>query len=135
MRRMRPSACACPSRPIASGMCICRISSPASCMATASTAPTNPAAGMRFNPAKLLVDPYAKALSRAIEWNDTMFGYPVGDANADLSFDERDSAPFMPRCVVTDAAFDWGDDRPAMHATAQLNHLRAAREGLHQATS
>jgi isoamylase len=72
----------------------------------------DPARGLRFNPAKLLIDPYAKAVSRPIDWNDTIFGYTVGHPNADLSFDERDSAPHMPRCVVPDGAFDWGDDRP-----------------------
>jgi glycogen operon protein len=74
--------------------------------------PYDPAHGLRFNPAKLLIDPYAKAISRTIEWNDTIFGYTVGDPAEDLSFDERDSAPFMPRCVVPDGAFDWGNDHP-----------------------
>src|SRR5918911_3413521 len=73
--------------------------------------PYNPENGLRFNPAKLLIDPYAKSVSRAIQWNDTIFGYTVGDPDEDLSFDERDSAPFMPRCVVIDPSFDWGDDR------------------------
>jgi isoamylase len=74
--------------------------------------PYDPERGLRFNPAKLLIDPYAKAVSRPIDWNDTLFGYTVGDPAADLSFDDRDSAPFMPRCVVPDGGFDWGDDRP-----------------------
>jgi glycogen operon protein len=74
--------------------------------------PYDPARGLRFNPAKLLIDPYAKALSRRIDWNDTLFSYNVGDPDADLSFDDRDSAPYMPRCVVIDSAFDWGDDTP-----------------------
>jgi glycogen operon protein len=72
----------------------------------------DPDRGLRFNPAKLLIDPYAKAISRSIQWNDTMFGYTVGSPDADRSFDDRDSAPFMPRCVVTDPSFDWGGDRP-----------------------
>jgi predicted alpha/beta superfamily hydrolase len=72
----------------------------------------DPANGMRFNPAKLLIDPYAKAISGLIQWNDTLFGYTVGDPAEDLSFDERDSAPNMPRGVVVDPTFDWGDDRP-----------------------
>jgi len=74
--------------------------------------PFDPASGLRFNPAKLLIDPYAKALSRRIEWNDALFGYTIGDPAQDLSFDDRDSAPFLPRCVVIDSAFDWADDRP-----------------------
>jgi glycogen operon protein len=73
--------------------------------------PYNPAHGLRFNPAKLLIDPYAKAVDRPIDWNDTIFGYTVGHPDGDLSFDDRDSAPFMPRSVVPDGAFDWGDDR------------------------
>ncbi|HEU5014671.1 MAG TPA: glycogen debranching protein GlgX [Roseiflexaceae bacterium] len=72
----------------------------------------DPQRGQRFNPAKLLVDPYAKAISGPIDWNDTIYGYTIGDPAADLSFDERDSAPFMPRSVVPDGAFDWGDDKP-----------------------
>ena len=74
--------------------------------------PYDPEHGPRFNPAKLLVDPYAKAIDRPIDWNDTIYGYTIGDPAGDLSFDERDSAPFMPRSVVPDGAFNWGDDKP-----------------------
>jgi glycogen operon protein len=73
--------------------------------------PYEPEQGYRFNPNKLLVDPYAKAISGPIKWNDAMFGYIIGDPAGDLSFDERDSAPYMPRCIVVDDAFPWGDDR------------------------
>ncbi len=73
--------------------------------------PYDPEQGLRFNHNKLLIDPYAKAISGTIKWNDTMFGYPIGDEAADLAFDERDSAPFMPRSIVVDDAFPWGDDR------------------------
>jgi glycogen operon protein len=76
--------------------------------------PYDPERGLRFNPAKLLIDPYAKAISRRIEWNDTLFGYTIGDPAEDRSFDDRDSAPHMPRCVVIDSAFDWGDDKPPL---------------------
>ena len=74
--------------------------------------PYDPAAGHRFNPAKLLIDPYAKALSGVIRWSDELFGYEVGHLDADLSRDDRDSAGLMPKCVVIDQAFTWGDDRP-----------------------
>ncbi len=74
--------------------------------------PYNPAEGLRFNPNKLLIDPYAKALSGTIVWNDSMHGYRIGDAKEDLSFDERDSAPYVPRGIVVDTSFPWGDDRP-----------------------
>jgi isoamylase len=74
--------------------------------------PYEPAAGHRFNPHKLLLDPYAKAVSGSVEWNDAIFGYRIGDPGADLTPDDRDSAPFVPKSVVVDPAFTWGDDRP-----------------------
>ena len=74
--------------------------------------PYQPAAGHRFNPHKLLLDPYAKALHGTIRWDDAVFGYRVGDPKEDLSFDRRDSARFMPKCRVIDPAFTWGRDRP-----------------------
>lgn len=73
--------------------------------------PYEPQAGHRFNPNKLLIDPYAKAISGTIQWNDALFGYEVGHADADLSFDDRDSAPFIPKAVVIDNRFDWEGDR------------------------
>ncbi|HMQ34172.1 MAG TPA: glycogen debranching protein GlgX, partial [Chloroflexaceae bacterium] len=73
--------------------------------------PYAPQEGHRFNPHKLLIDPYAKALSRMTRWDDATHGYTIGHADEDLSFDERDSAPFAPRCVVIDPTFDWGGDR------------------------
>lgn len=71
-----------------------------------------PDLGHRFNPYKLLVDPYARQLTGRPRWNDALMGYKVGATAADLSFDKRDSAPFMPRAIVVDPAFEWGDDRP-----------------------
>jgi len=73
--------------------------------------PYKPEAGHRFNPNKLLLDPYAKALSGPLRWSDAHFGYRVGHKSADLSFDRRNSAPGVPKCKVVDAAFTWGDDR------------------------
>ena len=74
--------------------------------------PYEPETGHRFNPAKLLLDPYAKAISGTIQWSDAMFGYTVGDpAGEDLSRDDRDSAWGIPKCVVIDPAFTWGEDR------------------------
>lgn len=72
--------------------------------------PYDPAHGHRFNPSKLLIDPYAKALSGDIKWNDALFGYKIGSTKQDLSFDTRDSARFVPKSVVVDRSFDWGDD-------------------------
>ncbi|GAB4211279.1 MAG: hypothetical protein OHK0022_45630 [Roseiflexaceae bacterium] len=74
--------------------------------------PYEPALGLRYNPHKLLIDPYAKALTGDIRWDDAVFGYPIGHPDGDLVPDERDSAPYMPRCVVIDSAFDWDDDAP-----------------------
>lgn len=74
--------------------------------------PYEPARGQRFNPAKLLLDPYAKAIDRILDWSDSAFGYEIGHAETDLSLDERDSAPVVPKAVVVNPAFDWGDDRP-----------------------
>jgi isoamylase len=73
--------------------------------------PYDPEKGQRFNPAKLLIDPYAKAVTDPVEWNDALFGYTLGDARGDLSWDARDSAPFVPKSVVVDNSFAWGDDR------------------------
>jgi isoamylase len=74
--------------------------------------PYAPERGHRFNDAKLLIDPYAKAITGPIRWSDALFGYPVGDTEEDLLADRRNSAPGMPKCVVVDPAFSWGDDRP-----------------------
>ena len=72
--------------------------------------PWAPGEGRRFNPAKLLRDPYAKAIYGVLEWNDALFGYTIGHVDEDLSKDERDSAPYAPKSVVIDQAFSWGDD-------------------------
>jgi isoamylase len=74
--------------------------------------PYRPADGHRFNPHKLLVDPYARNLVGSVRWSDALYGYVVGHKREDLSFDRRDSAPGMPKCQVVDNAFTWGDDRP-----------------------
>jgi isoamylase len=74
--------------------------------------PWEPEAGHRFNANKLLIDPYAKAISGSISWHDELFGYEIGAPEADLVLDRRDSAPFMPRSVVVDQSFTWGDDSP-----------------------
>jgi glycogen operon protein len=73
--------------------------------------PYEPAAGHRFNPNKLLIDPYARQLVGELEWDPAVFGYTLGSPDKDLSFDERDSARFMPKCRVIDPAFSWGAER------------------------
>ncbi|WP_119681367.1 glycogen debranching protein GlgX [Indioceanicola profundi] len=74
--------------------------------------PFEPLAGHRFNPAKLLLDPYAKAHVGNLRWSDALFSYRMGAARQDLTLDRRDSAPAMPKCRVVDPAFTWGHDRP-----------------------
>lgn len=74
--------------------------------------PYEPENGHRFNPHKLLLDPYARRIAGEFRWSDALFGYRVNSARADLSFDRRDSGPGMVKAVVTDDAFSWGDDRP-----------------------
>jgi isoamylase len=74
--------------------------------------PYEPEKGHRFNPNKLLIEPYAKLIEGRLRWTDAHFGYRVGHPRADLSFDRRDSASGMPKCRVIDPAFTWGDDRP-----------------------
>src|SRR6476646_5068974 len=74
--------------------------------------PYAPERGHRFNPHKLLLDPYARLLDGQIRWSDAHFAYRVGSRREDLSFDTRDNATGMPKCVVVDSAFTWGDDRP-----------------------
>ncbi|MDN5289108.1 MAG: glycogen operon protein [Mucilaginibacter sp.] len=73
--------------------------------------PYEPENGHRFNPNKLLADPYAKAVAGTVKWDDSLFGYQVGNPEEDLSFSETDNAAFVPKSVVVDHNFDWGDDK------------------------
>jgi isoamylase len=73
--------------------------------------PWEPAKGHRFNPNKIVLDPYAKAIGRRARWDDSMFSYRLGHPDADLSFDDRDNAAFAPLAAVVDSSFTWGDDR------------------------
>ncbi|WP_210464813.1 glycogen debranching protein GlgX [Rufibacter roseolus] len=71
-----------------------------------------PEEGHRFNPNKLLIDPYAKAISGTINWHESLFGYKFGHEDEDLSYGDLDSAPYIPKSVVIDPFFDWEDDTP-----------------------
>ncbi|MGI4984226.1 MAG: glycogen debranching protein GlgX [Janthinobacterium lividum] len=73
--------------------------------------PYQPQHGHRFNPNKLLLDPYARQLLGPLRWSDALYGYRLNSNREDLSFDRRDSAPGMPKCVVVDDHFDWSEDR------------------------
>jgi glycogen operon protein len=87
-----------------------------------------PKHGHRFNPNKLLLDPYARRLVGALRWSDALFGYRIGSPRADLSYDRRDSAPAVPKGVVTGEIFDWGDVRqpqiPWSESVIYEAHLR-----------
>ena len=73
--------------------------------------PYEPERGLRFNAHKLLIDPYAKSIAGRVVWSDAHFGFRAGSPRADLSFDRRDNARGMPKAVVIDEAFTWGEER------------------------
>ena len=81
--------------------------------------PYAPAEGHRFNHHKLLLDPYAREIEGDLTWSDELYGYTIGHPDADLSFDERDSAPFMPKAVVVQDDYDWEDDQRLLTAWNQ----------------
>jgi isoamylase len=74
--------------------------------------PFEPEQGHRFIASKVLIDPYAKAISGTIKWHDSLFGYELGHHAEDLSFSTSDSSPYVPKAVVVDSSFDWEDDQP-----------------------
>lgn len=73
--------------------------------------PYEPKNGHRFNPNKLLLDPYARRIEGVLNWHDALYGYRVGSGRGDLSYDRRDSAAHVPKGVVVDEFFDWNGDR------------------------
>jgi isoamylase len=88
---------------------------PGQCYAFRVFGPYDALAGKRFNPDKLLIDPYAKAIDGAVDWaaaNTLPYVPDPENEDADLELDDEDSGPAMPRCVVIDDRFDWGDDHP-----------------------
>ncbi len=89
--------------------------------------PYEPEAGHRFNPNKLVLDPYAKAIEGQLRWHPSVFGYEM-EAGDDLTFDTRDSAMYMPKARVIDPAFTWGADRkpftPYDHSLIYELHVR-----------
>jgi len=101
--------------------------------------PYEPGAGHRFNPSKLLLDPYALAHKGNIRWHPALFGYRIGHHQGDLSMDRRDSAFVMPKCMVVDPAHTWGNDlRPAIPWSrtiiyeAHVKGMTQLRDGLDQ---
>ena len=77
--------------------------------------PYEPEKGHRYNSSKLLIDPYAKALTKQIDWSGPLFGYTPGSPEEDLAPNMEDDAHWMPKCVVTSNTFDWENDRPPLH--------------------
>ena len=92
--------------------------------------PYEPENGHRFNHNKLLIDPYAKQLVGSLKWNPALFGYTIGSPDADLSFDKRDSAAYVPKARVIDPAFTWGEHKSLRVATDQTIIYEAHVRGL-----
>jgi isoamylase len=92
--------------------------------------PYAPERGHRFNPNKLLIDPYARRLHGRISWHDALFGYRLGARRGDLTIDRRDNAPMMPKCIVDDPAYTWGDDRPPRRSWSSTVIYEAHVKGL-----
>lgn len=90
--------------------------------------PFDPMTGSRFNPNKIVMDPYAKGIGRRLTWDDSLFGYTIGHPDEDLSFDERDNANHAPLACVVDESFDWeGDEhlnRPWQDTVIYEAHVR-----------
>ncbi|WP_145103145.1 glycogen debranching protein GlgX [Cereibacter sediminicola] len=92
--------------------------------------PYQPEQGHRFNPNKLLIDPYARKLEGRLRWSDAVMGYKVGSPRADLSFDSRDSAFAVPKSVVVGHNFNWGPDAPPERALTETLIYEAHVKGL-----
>src|SRR5207302_1717490 len=76
--------------------------------------PYEPARGLRFNPAKLLIDPYARALAGDVDWKAPVYGYKIGAPELDLAIDDRPDHVSVPKCVVATSHYDWENDRPPL---------------------
>ncbi len=94
--------------------------------------PYEPEQGHRFNPHKLLIDPYARQIVGRIRWNDSLYGYRYGSQRSDLTMDRRDSAPSVPKCQVEDPAWTFGDDRPLRRPWNETVIYEAHVKGLTQ---
>ena len=90
--------------------------------------PYAPGQGHRFNPAKLLIDPYARAIAGAVRWHDAQLGYAILQPDGRPAPSTVDSAPFVPKCIVASDAFPWGDDRaprtPLDHTVIYECHVK-----------
>ena len=125
----RSSASSCRNTPTRSGTAICRTRGRARSTATACTGPTSRSTATASTPTSCCSTPTPRRSSASSRWADALFGYRIGSPSDDLSFDERDSAPFMPKCRVIDPAFTWGRDAPPARAVGPDDLLRDARAG------
>lgn len=95
--------------------------------------PYKPEEGHRFNPFKLLIDPYAKKLTGHPVWNEALFGYDLNNPRKDLSMDRHDSGPYMPRSIVVDPSFTWGQGqrphRPMSETVIYEAHVKGLTAG------
>jgi len=92
--------------------------------------PYAPHEGHRFNPNKLLLDPYARAYAGELRWHDALYGYRIGSSKGDLSFDRRDSARAMPKCRIIDTAHTWGPDHLLRRGWAETVIYEAHVKGM-----
>ena len=97
--------------------------------------PYDPVNGHRFNPNKLMIDPYARSLNGRLRWSDAVFGYRVGSPREDLAMDRRDNARFIPKCRVIEPAFTWGEERRPQIAVGRDDHSRTQRSRHYPAPS
>jgi len=91
--------------------------------------PYQPEEGLRFNANKLLIDPYARELAGSIKWSDTHLAYRANSGRADLSFDRRDNSRNIPKGVVVDPSFSWGDDRAPRYHPADCMYYETHVKG------
>ena len=126
--RARSSASRCRSAPRTSGTAISTTSRPGSSTAIACTAPTT-RARIPLQSQQAAARSLCQAAAGRLVWSDAHFGYRAGSAREDLSFDRRDNARGMPKAVVVDEAFTWGDGAPARDPVGRHHHLRGARQG------
>ncbi len=125
-RRPRPAS-TCPRSTASSGTATCRGSAPASATASGCTGPYDPAPRPALQPAKLLLDPYAKAVEGQVDWDESLFGYRFADPNRAQR--RWTPAPHALKSVVINPFFDWQNDRHPAHAVPRDGDLRGARQG------
>ncbi len=125
----------CPNKPTWSGTVFFPMPSRDNSTGIRVHGPYDPKNGHRFNPNKIVLDPYAKAIGRDLKWDDSLFGYKVGDPAGDLSFDDRDNAAVCPARRGSGHGLHLGRRPPPQDALAQNSDLRSARPRSHHEAS